>query len=163
MKYWQLALLTTLMTLGFLACDDQSTDTQLNEKVSLSIVDESAKEIAKIELVATEATNVGDKVEVEIAKLAAPDNTLNAYFCDLESATDGFRSSSKGDRCPPMPCTALKAMTYQNQKVSYDETIWNQAWSAIDAESHKIFGCYKIQGLGKIHVCKTTDACKASK
>lgn len=86
---------------------------------------------------------------LSIAKLIqktsnVPDESLDAYLegymCDYESK-DGFRSSSKGDRCPIVSCS--RAIH------SYIHLQTHQLFYTDDQPMAKL-GCYNVTNLSKI-------------
>lgn len=70
----------------------------------------------------------------------ALDAYLEGYQCDYESA-DGFRSSSKGDRCPMVSCklAVFSHIDTRTHQLFYDD---NQPMASL--------GCYNVTDLKKI-------------
>jgi len=77
-----------------------------------------------------------DSVELE--------RTLAEYLCDYESSTDGFRPTSKGDRCPMVSCS----YAYQSY---VDLDTGNLFYSE---EAPMTNGCYSVRGLSKVLMYK---------
>jgi len=67
---------------------------------------------------------------------------LENHLCDYESGVDGFRPSSKGDRCPPVSClyTKLSYFNVDSTNLIYDDA----------APESLSVGCYSVNGLKKI-------------
>ena len=71
---------------------------------------------------------------------------LSKYLCDYESGEDGFRISSKGDRCPLLSCEyAVK---------SYFNVESKMLFYADDAPQK--LGCYSVRSLSKIIMTKSS-------
>ncbi len=81
------------------------------------------------------------------------DAFLAQYQCDYESGEDGFRPSSKGDRCPPVTCTeALRSYL--------DVTTENLIYAD---EAPMTTGCYQVSQLAKVILTSRPDASHADK
>lgn len=75
------------------------------------------------------------------------DDYLAQYICDYESLDDGFRPSSKGERCAMVSCTYTKQsyVNIETNRLFYDD----------DAPMKN--GCYHVSNVGKVLMYKTTS------
>lgn len=147
-------VMLAMLSAAFLGCEDQALEGAGEEdaySVSVYLADKEQGSVnifehePKFETVNVNGVDVtGLSVAAMIesaAGIGASD--LGKYMCDYE-AKDGFRPSSKGDRCPMVSC-------------SYAQ------WSFIDVGSKMLVygaeapmkdgpGCYGVDGLTKILV-----------
>ena len=134
----------------FYGCDSQSLDVvgddanypieiRLDNRVIGSISLNALLDKA-VEITVQNHTSKGISVADMISSASQIESgDLNQYLCDYESQ-DGFRPSSKGDRCPPVSCSeAIR--------------------SYINVQSHELFyaedapmttGCYHVDNLAAI-------------
>ncbi|MCL2325232.1 MAG: hypothetical protein FWC40_01825 [Proteobacteria bacterium] len=70
------------------------------------------------------------------------DAYLEKHLCDYESGSDGFRPSSRGDRCPPVSClyTKLSYFSLDSANLIYDD----------GAPDNLSVGCYSVTSLKKV-------------
>ena len=144
------------------ACDDSQnvkkgdTGTESNYSISVLIDDESAGEVDittmqdKVQSVTaggqeSQAIAISDIIEQSTGLKGAD---LDKYLCDYESGDDGFRPSSKGDRCPPLSCS------YTTK--SYLNVESNNLFYADDAPQTN--GCYNVHHVSKIILITSTES-----
>lgn len=155
-------LLFALLVPVFFACDDQGggdpIDSDLEQirkevyelEIIVNDVSKGKVDITKLEDgdiikedingVKSFKTKISDVIQEnnkDLKELAALDAFLAEYVCDYE-AQDGFRPSSKGDRCKARPCLTTKGsfVNLQTGQMSYEENPGQ--------------GCYNVKGLKKI-------------
>ena len=73
------------------------------------------------------------------------DGFLAQYVCDYESSDDGFRPTSKGERCAMVSCSYTKQ--------SYVNTSTYRLFYSDDAPMKA--GCYSVTNVGKVLMYKT--------
>ena len=78
------------------------------------------------------------------------DDFLAQYICDYESANDGFRPSSKGERCPMVSCLYTKQsyINVMSGRLFYDD------------DTPMTNGCYHVQGVHKVMMYKANQTAK---
>ena len=136
------------------ACDDSQnvkkgdTGTEGGYNISVLIDDVDAGKVdvdGMQDKIQTVTVNGGESKGIAISDIiekasGVKTSELGNYLCDYESGEDGFRPSSKGDRCPPVNCS------YATQ-------------SYFNVESQNLFyaegtpmtnGCYNVKSLAKV-------------
>ncbi|MBQ4360809.1 MAG: hypothetical protein II767_11195 [Proteobacteria bacterium] len=143
-------VMVAMLSAAFWGCEDQAQD-GAGDSYSVSVLlgdkDQGSVNIYDLES-KFESVSVGG-VEVTGLSVAAmiEDATgikagdLGKYLCDYE-AKDGFRPSSKGDRCPMVSCSYATAsfIDVGSKMLVYGE----------DAPMKDGPGCYGVDGLTKI-------------
>lgn len=159
----------SLLCASLWACDDSQSIDQDDDKVESQEVGVKINDVLKgkldvanldADLYETVKINETDTRVVSIATVIRKvlglsdgsfEDELAKYTCDYESATDGFRPSSKGDKCAPVSC---KMALY-----SYvDLNTGNLVYGAERGEN--LPGCYNVKNLGAVLMTPINDDAK---
>lgn len=80
-----------------------------------------------------------------------PTQDFDQYYCNYESANDGFRPTDKGERCAAVLCSERAELSY------LDTASGNLIY---DDNANVTDGCYNIKNLGKIILTKVNQDAK---
>ncbi len=159
----------SLLCTALWACDDSQSIDQDDDKVTSQNIgvkindvlkgtidaanlDEDLYETVKINETETRVVSIATIIRKVLGLTdAASEEELAKYTCDYESATDGFRPSSKGDKCAPVSC---KMALY-----SYiDMNTGNLVYGPERGEG--LPGCYNVKNLGAVLMTPVNDDAK---
>ena len=141
-------VMAVMLSAAFWGCEDQSAGGEVYS-VSVFLGDKDQGDVNIYDLESNFETVSVSGVEVTGLSVAAmieqatgiQAGDLDKYICDYE-AKDGFRPSSKGDRCPMVSCSyaAASYIDVGSKMLVYGE----------DAPMKDGPGCYGVDGLTKI-------------